>query len=157
MPFSHLFEKHSDQGLYVAAFFSNETNKNITDYTRKHNIPNPVSENSLHTTIVYSRSPVEFEPIHSVDAIADTEFSRLECWDLQSGGRCLVWVYDSAYLHLRFVEAIKAGATYDFDEYKPHITLSYDVPDTFDVSSLPTPNFPIEIVGEYSEPLDLTK
>jgi hypothetical protein len=142
-------------GLYVAAFFSDETNQNLTKYLKDNNIPNPIVSPGFHTTIVYSRVPVNtFEPNHSVDIKINPDAS-LEAWDMQNGMKCLVLCYRSLYLDLRFQEAMAQGATYDFDEYKPHISLSYDLPPDFDVSALPLPEFPIHIIGEYAEPIEL--
>jgi hypothetical protein len=146
----------SNSGLYVAAYFSDETNQNIAKYLSDNKIPNPIKSPGFHTTIVYSKVPVaDFEPNHSIGIEVDTTGSTIEGWDVPSGTRCLVWHYESNYLHLRFQEAMMAGATYDFDEYKPHISLSYDIGDDFDVSTLPVPNFPIYLMGEYSEPIEL--
>jgi hypothetical protein len=154
-----MFESDDDvlaiePGLYVAAFFDEETNNNLAEYMRVNNIPSPVNTASLHTTIVYSKVPVpSFEPNHSVDIDVDTTHASFECWDMRNGARCLVLKYFSPYLHLRFQEAMKAGAMYDFDEYKPHTSLSYEMPEEFDVSTLPPLGFPLKIVGEYSEPI----
>lgn len=143
-----------EPGLYVAAFFDEETNNRLADYLRVNKIPAPVISASLHTTIVYSKVPVPtFEPNHSVDIDVNTEFATFECWDMRNGSRCLVLKYFSPYLHMRFQEAMKAGAMYDFDEYKPHVSLSYEMPEGFDVTSLPPLGFPLKIIGEYSEPI----
>lgn len=136
-------------GLYVAAFFDFVTNVSLADYCARHAIPSPTAESSLHSTIVYSRLPVDFAPLHEVDAHATP--LRLECWDTQSG-KTLVLVLESAYLQTRFDYAKSKGATFDYDEYTPHITLSYDIGD-YDWTKLPVPNFTINIIGEYSEPL----
>lgn len=141
-------------GLYVAAFLSAQTNRKIAEFQKKHNIPNPVPEMSLHSTIVQSKAPVEnFEPNHTIDVVIDPTYCRIECWDTACG-KTLVLVLFSPYLEARFQHAISLGATYDFDEYKPHITLSYDVGD-WDHKQVPLPDFTLEIAGEYSEPIYL--
>lgn len=150
-----LNEPDPESGLYVAAFFSDETNNSINQYLIDNEIPNPVSTPGLHTTIVYSKIPVhDFEPNHSVNIDVNITYASLECWDMQDGKRCLVFHYFCPYLHIRFQEAMAAGATYDFDEYKPHVTFSYDVGPDFDVTTLPKPSFKMTIVGEYCESLD---
>lgn len=35
------------------------------------------------------------------------------------------------------------GATSDYDTYKPHITLAYDIKQEVDIKDLPIPNFPL--------------
>jgi len=146
-------EAQTSEGLYMTAFFDEETNKRLADYIKTNGIPNPVASSSFHTTIVYSRVPVPgFEPHHTLEVPVNTRFSKIECWDTNSG-RTLVLKFFSPYLHFRFQEAIAAGATYDYDEYKPHITLSYDIGDDFAWEDLPAIEFPLTIIGEYSEPL----
>jgi patatin-like phospholipase/acyl hydrolase len=59
---------------------------------------------------------------------------------------------DSPYLHGRFAEAMALGATYDFDEYIPHITLSYNAGD-IDIEALNHNSMDINLVEEYVESL----
>ncbi len=142
------------EGLYVAAMFDADTQRNVDAWLKRQNVPNAVAGASLHTTIVYSRVPVQFEPKHTVDVEINTAYSNLEVWDTNSG-HTLVLHFFSPYLHIRFHEAMAAGATYDFDEYKPHVTLSYDVGPDFDLTTLEPIDFPLNIIGEYSEVLDI--
>lgn len=143
-----------EPGLYCAAFFDDATTARIGEYLRTHKVPNPVAEPSLHTTIVYSRVPVRgFEAIHTLNVEVNTTYSNLEIWETAQGNT-LVLHYFSPYLFIRFQDAMSHGATYDFEEYKPHVTLSYDVGPDFDLKSLPPINFPLIISGEYMEELD---
>jgi hypothetical protein len=48
---------------------------------------------------------------------------------------------------------MEKGATYDFPDYKCHITLSYDIGD-LTVDDLHKPDFPIILDHEYKEDLD---
>lgn len=150
---SFMNEEKALPGLYVAAFFSEETNEKLGAWMRENNIQDPVAEASLHTTIVHSRVPVVFEPNHTLDIKVDTRTAQLEIWDTPSG-RTLVLHYFSPYLHIRFFEAMAAGATYDYDEYKPHVSLSYDVGPDFTIDMVSPIDFSLVIAGEYSEELD---
>lgn len=152
---SYLVEQ-AQEGLYVAAFFSDETQRLLAEYMAEHKIPNPIPAPSLHTTIVYSKVPVpDFDQCDfPLEITVDPAYCKIETWETPTGGKCVVLRLVSPYLELRFQEAMAAGATYDFEEYKAHISLTYE-PGDFDASKLPTPNFPIVIAGEYSEPLDL--
>jgi len=48
------------------------------------------------------------------------------------------------------------GATFDYDEFKPHVTLSYDVGREFDTKKLPVADIgDINVIDEYSEELNL--
>lgn len=145
----------TQSGLYLSAFFDDETNKNLEEFMNRHRIPNAVPTPSLHTTIVYSKSPVDMEPLHTIDVTVHREGCSFEVWDTPSGNT-LVLKFFSPYFQIRFNEAMALGASYDYDEYKPHISLSYDVGDDFDVSTLPAIDFDIRVVGEYAETLDET-
>lgn len=142
-----------ETGLYVAANYDTATRKAISRYCKDNNIPNPVNEASLHTTIVYSKDPIEFEVNHTVNSVISRTGTFIDCWRT-SEGQCLVLRLFSTYLHDRFNESIRAGASYDYPDYKPHITLSYDIGD-WDFTQLPHIDFDLVIECEYSEPLDL--
>lgn len=142
-------ESNESDGTYVAVKFDDSTLKLIADYQSRNNIPNPVAPGDIHSTVVYSRVPIEWSPAEDLNIEVDTEDSIIEVWDTHEGkSRCLVWHYYSAYQHKRFNEAMAKGATYDFPEYKCHITLSYDVGD-FDEEQLHKPSFNIVLDHEY--------
>lgn len=110
----------------------------------------------MHTTIVYSRKMVDLFPgsdLNESAAIVD-----VEKWDTKYGST-VVGVLDSEYLHSRFKDAMDAGATYDYDDYKPHVTLSYssEIGDISGVKRLLTFPIPLTIIGEEAEPLNLDK
>jgi hypothetical protein len=140
-----------EPGLYVCVKFKPETIDQIVGFQKANGIPNPVEANDLHSTIVYSRKRIIWTPNTRINLRVNTDSSLLETWDTGSDKKCLVWHYNSPYQHRRFNEAIAAGATYDFPEYKCHITLSYDC-DDFALNI--KPNFPILLDTEYMEDLD---
>lgn len=140
-------------GIYVAVKFKQETLDNIAEYQRRNNIPNPVPVEELHSTVVYSHTNIDWFPAESINLKVNTDSSVLETWETKSGKTCLVWHYYSSYQHKRFEEAMAKGATYDFPEYKCHITLSYDAGD-YDAESLHKPDFPILLDHEIVEELD---
>jgi hypothetical protein len=140
-------------GIYVAVKFKQETIDAIVEFQRRNNIPDPVSPEDLHSTVVYSRTNIDWTPAERINLKVNTDSSVLETWDTRGGKRCLVWHYYSSYQHKRFDEAMAKGATYDFPEYKCHITLSYDVGD-FDTEALNKPDFPILLDHEFVEELD---
>lgn len=61
----------------------------------------------------------------------------LDIWFGESGERCLVLKYDCPELCIRHKYLMEThNATYDFPDFTPHITLSYDMCDV-DIASLP--------------------
>lgn len=142
------FEEFS-KGLYVGAKFSGITLDAIEDLQKRLKVPNPVPRDKIHTTIVYSRVNVPYKP-----AVGSFEIARsgsLEIFE-NDGVRCLVFVLDSDYLQYRHAYAMALGATYDYPDYKPHITLSYNVgPLTYRDNI----EIPIILDHEYAEELKL--
>lgn len=153
MRYSDLFEKQ-EPGTYVGVRFSQDTIDDLVDFQKAHDIPKPLASDKFHTTLVYSRKKIEWD---AQDDIADEDVTA-KGWHIfetrsEPPTRCLVLLLDSEYLQDRFNHAQCLGATHDFPDYKPHITLSYDVGDDFDVDALPKPDFEIVMSEEYAEPL----
>jgi len=66
----------------------------------------------------------------------------------------LVLKFKSKDLEKRFNTIINDyGATWDYEDYTSHITLSYNAPN-IDITKLPPYTGPINIVSEYAEDLD---
>lgn len=136
-------------GLYVAAKFSEKTLDAIEDLQRELKVPNPVPRHKIHTTICYSRVHVPYVCASGSFEVATS--GKLEVWDTQDG-RTLVLKLDSEYLKFRHQYARALGATHDFSDYSPHITLSYNVgPAHFEGEV----QVPVVLDREYQEPLKL--
>ena len=148
-------KEEKEQGTYVGVRFTDETKENIKEYMKLMNIPNPISVDKLHTTIIYSRKRLpNFLSRGKLDNIIEGKFTSFDTWDTQDGNRALVMEYTSPELTGRNKEiTMTHGATSDYPEYKVHLTLSYDIGD-LDII-LPDYIGVIEINEEYYEPLDL--
>lgn len=142
-------------GTYVGVRFTDETIEKLADYQHRHKIPNPLDQEEFHTTVVYSRKPINWRP--ETGLLDSATVKKIEAWNTRDGLRCVVLLLDCDYLKERFDLAMDRGATYDFPDYKPHITLSYDVGDDFNPDDLPVPDFEIELDHEYVEELNLEK
>lgn len=151
------------QGTYAGVRFCEDTKQAIHDYMAEAGIPNMLDKEKLHTTLLYSRKHCpNYEPLSEVSYLGEP--SEFVIWDTQApngGGtsKCLVLKYDCPELVERH-RALREehGATHDYPEYTPHITLSYNI------GNMRLEDFPdvrkhlgaINIVSEYSEPLDLS-
>lgn len=158
-----LFEIEEANGTYAGVRFSENTKNRIMDYIRDAKIPNPVDAEDLHCTLLYSRKFLpDYNPHGDIDPSVKGHSFKLETWPHNKGEDnetvCLVLTFKCKPLERRQKYLLSAhGATFDYDEYKPHVTLSYDVGD-LDASSLPDiQNYldEVEIVEEYSEDLIL--
>lgn len=152
-----LTQLHESTGTYVAVKPTQQSQTAIVAYMSASNIPNPIAARDLHVTVTYSR--VELPSLKATPATYEAIADGLEIWDTKTG-RCLVIVLDSQSLQQRHSDIRKNhGATHDFDSYKPHIALSYDV-GTVELEGLPPLPMSckhLRFSNEYVEPLDLDR
>lgn len=144
-------------GTYAAVRPDDETAKKLESIMNKHNIQNPEPTDKLHSTLLYSRKHLaKYKPDSSLTHTAKpVEF---QIWPTKSGKNCLVLTLDCQSLKDRHAHLMNLHkATYDFPEFKVHLSLSYDVGD-FDVKSISVKELPNTLVltKEYQEVLDTT-
>lgn len=157
-------EKEETKGTYAAVSFSKDTIDGIKKYIKENDIPNHTKFDKMHTTLLYSKKYCpDYTPFGKFDTPMIGKGTGFEVWDSQADddghvAKCLVMRYDCSELSKRHNELMKEhDAAYDFDEYKPHITFSYDINDGADIDHDELPKFSgkIEIVEEYGEDLNL--
>lgn len=161
MKLKELFEAEKKlPGTYAGVLFDDGTKNAIITYCKKNNIPNVPNKNKLHTTVLYSKKPCpDFKPLGEIKPPITGEPVGFDVWNTQPDekgktARILVLTFKCPKLVARHKALMKEhGATFDFDEYKPHITFSYDIGD-MDIKDLPRFNHGINIVEEYHEDLD---
>lgn len=151
-------QDHKD-GTYAGVTFSKETVDAISTFIKKNKIPNAIADKKLHTTLLYSRKPLpHFKPAGGLKKLMIGTNGKFEIWKTRDNGKnALILKYDCDRLVKRHKFLMKEyEATYDFDEFIPHLTLSYDVGDmTLKEVGSPKEIGDIEIVKEYSKPIDL--
>jgi len=146
-------------GSYVGVRLSNKTKEGLEAFAHKAAVPNALDSKDYHTTVMYSRIPFhdKFKPLGRLSVPIVGLGKNLALWPTQDGGNCLVYIYDCPDLSARHEWIMNMyDATYDFPEYIPHITLSYDVGD-LKLDELPNIHNwvpEIEIVEEYVKPID---
>ncbi len=149
-------------GTYAGARFSEDSVASIRKYIDKNGIPNSPNDDKLHSTILYSRKYLpEYEAQGMYDPAMKGTPTGTEVWPSQpdeqgNRKRCLVLKFDSPDLAARHSSLMtRHEAMYDFDEYKPHVTLSYDLGDDFDEDKLSDfGEEELEITSEYAENLN---
>ncbi len=160
-----LLLEESTKGSYAAVTFSDATVKRLVKFCADNNIPKALKPHKYHTTLLYSKKHLpDYEAQGKLKKPWIGTPARFDVWDTQpkkDGGettRCLVLVYKCKALEDRHNELMdEHGATYDFDQYHSHITLSYDI-GSLKIKGL-TDKIgdigDIEIVNEYGEDLNL--
>ena len=151
--------KEEEKGLYVAVKYNQSANDDLMDLIKKYNIPSTLKPEDFHTTLIYSRKYAEIDELD--DDLGDKEIvtypKGLEVFETFDKKRALVIKLDCNYLEDRHKYLMdKYELTYDYPEYIPHITLSYDIGDMILPENVEFPKF-FRISSEYQEELDLKK
>ena len=106
----------------------------------------------LHVTVAFSTTEVDWRK----DAFTPKMDQVLVKGDnrrLTRFGSAVVLEITSKELSKRWAQLVLAGASWDYKEYRPHVTLAYD-PDT-DFSDFPVPSIPLLFGAEEREPVDV--
>lgn len=151
----------SKPGTYAAVKFSEATEKSLVELQESLGIPNPLDSSEFHSTLLYSRKHLpNYLPLGELTPVqtSDSEDFTLDIWASNGGEKnILVLIYPCEWLKSRWESLSEEhGASWDFPDFTPHITLSYDVGDF----KLPertvhfTSKKPIVIVEEYSSALN---
>lgn len=151
--------KGSD-GIYVGVRYSDKTKKLLTELIETYHIPNAVKDKGFHSTLIYSKvSPEERLTLHEYKKpMSIGEHFKPEIWKQQNDSYCLVITFDSPWLVNRHqtIMSERQELTYDFAEYKPHITLSYDVHKEFPYDEIKLPKkMKLLLETEYQEALNI--
>lgn len=145
------------KGTYVACDFSEFSSNELYTWVLKNKIPNPLDQREYHTTLLYSRVAVN----KAEDIVDDLNYMEdiitVKPVSFSIFGKALVLVLDSTKLYRIHRLLINCGGTHDFEDYTPHITISYDIPEKFNIKKLIVPNIEFFVVGFKTEPLDDSK
>ena len=144
-------------GIYISCEYDRESLEPLVNWMREHEIPFPVLPGHIHTTILYSRTPVSAIPVIDFSdwKIVPLHFDLfpVSCDD-DGELKALVLRLFSAELEKIHNELVARGGSHDFPEYHPHLTISYNVPADFDLDKLPVPNVTLRPKAVYIKPLD---
>lgn len=141
-----------DKGTYVSAKFTEDTLDRIEKIQKYLGLLNPVSRADLHTTICFSRVNVPFTASNASLEVSNK--NHLEVWQTNNGP-ALILCLESPYLVERHKYSRILGASYDYPDYKPHITLSYNLGAQAVDLTIADVNMPIVVSHEVVEDLDL--
>lgn len=152
------------KGTYAGVRFSDDTVKMLRKFAKDHKIPNRVPHKKFHSTVLFSRKYLpDYKPAGEYEEALVGKPTKFELWPSQPDedgnvSQCLVLCYKCPELEARHKELMnKHEATYDFPQYKTHVTLSYNVGDDFDLDKLKVSDIDdLQIANEYSEELNLT-
>jgi 2'-5' RNA ligase len=139
------------EGVYGSFKLNEESAKKLSDWIKENEIIEPVDTEDLHITTTYSKVDPEQE-------ITPSEKKNIKLdhkdFSIATYGRALVIEVESKELQDIHKAAIDSGASYDYETYKPHITISYNAEANENIIPLLfPPNFDITLSHEEVEPL----
>lgn len=154
----NLKEKYMDMdshpnGTYCSVTLSKDSQKALDKWVTEHNIPNATQPSTYHSTVIYSRKGVPEAKDYPIDLPIKAKIEKWHIFKTQSGQRALVAIMDSPVLEQHHKNIVKDyGATHDFPDFHPHVTVSYD----FEDKPIPTevPDLELEYDSKEFKALD---
>lgn len=150
-------KEEKEPGTYVAGYFSEESQDKIYALAKKLGVPKLIPKDKYHVTIIFSKKTIAYKGLNDLETPWEVTAKQFHVFPTSSGEKqCLVLKLNAPDLVKQHKSIMKEyDATYDFDEYIPHVTLSYDMgdfelPDNAELKELGT----LEIVSEIAEPIN---
>ena len=145
-----------EDGTFAGVRFDNESVQKLKDFSEDNNIPNQTPIEDYHATLLFSKVPVpEYQPQGKLRTPLTATPNDVKIWG-EDEEKALVVTLMCPKLVARHEQLMKQhpNATYDHDEYIPHVTLSYNVGD-FDTNSLDISKLgELVIDEEYGDDID---
>lgn len=148
--------KKEKQPTFAGMKFDDESVSEIMHLSE--GLPARTPRSQLHVTLIYSKAPIIFTPRGELKTPFEAKPKKYSLFTTDKAANCLVLELDCEDLVNRHKQIMsETGASYDFPVYHPHVTLSYDVGDGFDVKTMPDlESVPtLYLTEEYGQKLDL--
>jgi 2'-5' RNA ligase len=149
------YAKHKD-GTYVSMDLSDESRALLDNFVEMSlGLTERVDPSTYHITVIYSRTPVPTaERVTGMKTNTSATVTGYEVFPTKSNGKCLVMRLNFPYAESLNSKLSDEGATSDYPEYKPHLTLAYDMEQEIDPATLPIPQFPLSFDPVKVAPLE---
>jgi 2'-5' RNA ligase len=149
------YAKHKD-GTYVSMDLSDESRALLDNFVEMSlGLTERVDPSTYHITIIYSRTPVPTaEHITGMSTNTTASVVGYEVFPTKNDGKCLVMRLQFSFAEAMNSKLTREGATSDYSEYKPHLTLAYDMSQEIDPATLPIPQFPLSFDSVKVAPLE---
>lgn len=142
-------------GTYVGLRLLPQSSAAIREFCQDNGIEikTPDFEQRLHVTLIYSRK--EFKMLPNTPVVHTAKIVGFELFSNSSGVKNVLVAklecpsVTARHKHIRE----NYGATHDYVDFNPHITLCYDWDIARDISNLVSPDYTIFLSNEYVESL----
>lgn len=118
------------QTLYVSRTLVNSAQ--LREWAKAQGFPTMLDQQDFHVTVCFSRAKLDWStiPPDVPEVIAIGGERKIEKF-----GKAVVLTFESVELQERHEAFMEAGASHAFDEYRPHVTITYAGED-FDISGI---------------------
>lgn len=147
-------------GTYAGYKFDPEDVKSLRKWAEDNKIPNRVPREKFHATLLFSKKHCpNYKPLGKLKTPIVVALGECEIWDTKDKKRAMIVCLSSEDMVKRHKDLMKEHeATYDHEQYKPHVTISYDVGKEFTLKDVGDfkdyfPDNKFHIVEEYHEDL----
>ena len=149
-------QPENERGVYVAVKYNQSACDDLLEFIKEYKIPSSLKAEDFHTTLIYSRKWDDITDLN--DDMEDSEIvaypKELHVFETFDKKRALVILLECPYLEERHKYLMKKyDLTYDYPEYLPHITVSYDIGDMEIPKDVKFPKF-FRLQSEYQEDLN---
>jgi 2'-5' RNA ligase len=147
------FKQYSDHsnGTYASLELSKESKDKLYQHIKQY-VAEGVDPDSYHCTLCYSKIPVPQASLLTPTLPIEAEPESYEVFPTKDGKSCLVLRIKCQTAQAIHQQLRMMGASYDFPEYKAHITLASDHKDT----NIPLPPYNLYFDQYNTSPLDPT-
>ena len=125
-----------EEGTYAGVRFHTATNQILHWITMEFDVPNAVRPDRFHITLLYTdRNLSTYTPWGEIYPYLRGTPTGFEVWETRNSAKsCLVMTFDCEDLTLRHNRLVtQHHAPFDFNPYRPHVTLSFNVGNDFRV------------------------
>lgn len=136
--------------LYMRRPLTNASD--VIDWAKSQGFPTTQVPSDMHATLAYSKQPVDWPAPHDDHVVVTSHADRSV--EKMGDGACVALKFASPTLQSRWQSMCEAGAGWDYDDYSPHVTISWQVPDDFDLSKVEPYTGPLEFGPEVLSELD---
>ena len=148
------YAKHKD-GTYVSFEMADHCRDMLDNFVEMNlGLSERVDKKTYHITVIYSRTPVPAAEQFKQNRGITGRAVGYEIFPTKNDGKCLVMRVECPEASNLNAILNGLGATSDYGEYKPHVTIAYNITQEVDPHSMPIPQFPLVFDIVNVDPLD---
>ncbi len=125
--------KAEKQPLYVSRSLLN--GDEVVAWAKSQGFPETLQPRDMHVTIAYSKAPMDVDKLTPVTRALAISGGKRSVHPLGDEG-AVVLEFTSQQLSAEWKALCDSGASWDYDSYSPHITITYNAPKDLDLTKV---------------------